>query len=365
MTTPTDQDLTQALREQLAEAVNARHAVSIHGSGSHDFMLGDFAEAHRLELAGHRGILDYQPTELTLKARAGTPLRVLREALAEGGQRLATDFPALSEDATLGGALAIGQTGSARPFHGAIRDAVLGVTLLGADGEVLRFGGQVMKNVAGYDVSRLLCGSRGNLGVMLDITLKVMPLSETSITLAFEQDENSALREMNHLAGQPLPLSAAIWLDGRLMLRLEGSAAGVEAAAQELLGERDGQRLEPADADALWNGINRFSHPFFDGDTPLWRVIVPPATPKLELEGEHRVLTDWCGGLRWLRADALSEADQAHVRNAGGYIESFRGGRRITPAELMTALQRKLHRRVKKAFDPLNIFNPALSKFDD
>jgi glycolate oxidase FAD binding subunit len=358
-----DSDQTRTLQQQVRQAAAAGDALSIHGSGSHQALLGDFAEAERLELARHSGILDYQPTELTIKARAGTPLATLREALAEGRQRLATDFPELAETATLGGALAIGQTGPARPFRGAIRDAVLGVTLLGADGEVLHFGGQVMKNVAGYDVSRLLCGSRGTLGVMLDITLKVMPLPELSVTLSFEAGEDQAIHDMNHLAGKPLPLSAAIFVDGHMLLRLEGSAAGVEAAAEELLRERDGTRLEPAEAETLWRGLNRHEHPFFAGDSPLWRVVVPPTTPKLELECAHRSLTDWAGGLRWLRADRLGEADFAQVRRAGGYVESFRGSRIITPAELMSPLQRKLHRQVKKAFDPGNLFNPKLSNF--
>ncbi len=358
-------DRSEALQQQIRDARAEGAALSVHGSGSHGFLLGDFSETRRLELAAHRGILDYQPTELTVKARAGTPLAELRAALAEGGQRLATDFPALADTATLGGALAIGLTGPARPFQGALRDGVLGVTLLDAEGEILHFGGQVMKNVAGYDVSRLLCGSRGCLGVMLDITLKVMPLPESSVTLGFAEGEASAIHDMNHLAGQPLPLTAAAWLDGQLLLRLEGSAAGVEAAAAELLRERDGQRLDPGEAIRLWDGINHQEHDFFAGDRPLWRVVVPPTTPPLELEGDHPMLIDWCGGQRWLRADALSEADLAHVRNVGGWVEGFRGAPPGSPAGQMTAAQRKLHRRVKQAFDPGNIFNPCLSNFDD
>ncbi len=358
-------DLTETFRERIRAAAANRTPLSIHGSGSHGFLLGDFAEERRLELAGHRGILDYQPTELTIKARAGTPLSELRAALAEGRQRLATDFPQPGGQTTLGGALAIGQTGPARPFRGAIRDSVLGVALLGTEGELLQFGGQVMKNVAGYDVSRLLCGSRGALGAMLEITLKVMPLPELCVTLAFDEDEDRAIHDMNRLAGKPLPLTAAAWIDGRMLLRLEGSAAGVEAAAAELLRERDGERLEPEAADALWHGLERYEHEFFRGDTPIWRVIVPPTAPKLELETDHRSLIDWAGGQRWLRAGELSPADFEQVRNAGGYIEAFRGSRPAEPGELMTPLQRKLHRRVKKAFDPLNLFNPKLSNFDD
>ena len=360
-TSVSDQDLATELQQQLRDAIAHKAAVSVHGSGSHDFLLGDFAEAERLELSRHRGIVDYQPTELTLRARAGTPLREIEQVLAEGRQQLPTDFPRFSDDASLGGAVAIGHSGTARPFRGAIRDHVLGVQLLGDDGEILHFGGQVMKNVAGYDVSRLLCGSRGSLGAMLEITLKVIPMPALTRTLAFEEDEDEAIRVMNRLAGRQLPISGQLYLDGRLLLRLEGSEAGVLQAARELGGET----LDETEAEALWQGVRDHSHPFFRNDEPLWRVILPTATPKLELEADHRGLIDWGGGLRWIHAAELGAADFEHVRNVGGYLEPFRGQRPGRPADLMQPLQRKLHRRIKKAFDPGNIFNPKLSNFDD
>jgi glycolate oxidase FAD binding subunit len=333
--------------------------VSLHGSGSHGFLLGDFAEGERLELVGHRGILDYQPTELTIRARAGTPLVEIEQALAEGGQQLPTDFPRFAAGATLGGAVAIGHSGPARPFRGAIRDHVLGIRLLGDDAGILHFGGQVMKNVAGYDVSRLMCGSRGSLGALLEITLKVIPRPEQERTLVFEEDEDEAIRAMNRLAGLQLPISGQAHVDGRFHLRLQGSRAGVAQAAARLGGET----LDPATADAFWRGLNEQSHPFFNDDEPLWRIVVPTATPRLELECEHRSLIDWGGGLRWLHARDFTDADSAHVRNVGGFAEVFRGGRPSPPAATMSPLLRKLHRRVKKAFDPGNIFNPKLSNF--
>jgi glycolate oxidase FAD binding subunit len=350
-------DLTSELQQQLTAANEAGHPLSIHGSGSHGFMLPDYVEAQRLDLSAHRGIIDYQPTELTLKARAGTPLDEIRAALNEQNQSLPTDFPQFSPAATLGGALAIGHSGSGRPFRGAIRDHILGATLLNHRAEVIVCGGQVMKNVAGYDVSRLIAGSRGSLGPILDITVKVLPKPEAHATLVFEFDEDRAIRRMNHWAGKPLPISAAVFHDGRLMLRLQGTESGVNSAIEE----HGGETLD--DDEAWWRDIQQQDHPFFNDQQPLWRIVVPSSTPTLELEGEHQSLIDWCGGLRWVHSDEITQADFIHVSNMGGYIEAFRGATPTDPASLMTPLQRKMHGRVKQAFDPDGRFNPKLGDF--
>ena len=249
----------------------------------------------------------------------------------------------------------MGYTGSGRPFLGALRDHLLGVHLLTGTAEILRCGGQVMKNVAGYDVSRLLAGSRGTLGVMLDITLKVSPIAQRQTTLAFDMDENRAIRQMNELAGRSLPIDACAWVDEQLLLRLSGTESGVTAARQKLGGEI----LD--DSAALWDSLQHQTHDFFQSKRPLWRIITPATAPKLALENEHRSLIDWCGGLRWIHSDEITQSDFIHVSNLGGYLENFRGATPTRPQDLMTPLQRDMQQRIQRAFDPANIFNPVLS----
>ena len=348
-------DNSKNFQQQVEQALKNKTALSIHGAGSHDFLLGDYAEPETIDLTSHHGIIDYQPSELTLTARAGTPLNDIRIALAEHHQRLPTDFPQHNDAATLGGAIAIGHSGSGRPFLGAIRDHVLGVHLLTGTGEAVRCGGQVMKNVAGYDVSRLLAGSRGTLGILLDITLKVLPAPQQQITLAFDLDENRAIRQMNELAGRSLPINACAYVNGQMLLRLEGTESGVAAAKQKLGGET------LTASSALWDSLQRQTHDFFQPEPALWRIIVPATAPRLELENEHQSLIDWCGGLRWIHAIEVTQSDFIHISNLGGTLESYRGAAPTRPQDLMTALQRDMQQRIQRAFDPANIFNPALS----
>jgi glycolate oxidase FAD binding subunit len=348
-------DNSKNFQQQVEQALKNNTALSIHGARSHHFLLGDYAEAEVIDMTSHHGIIDYQPSELTLTARAGTPLNDIRAALAEQHQRLPTDFPQQRDDATLGGAVAIGHSGSGRPFLGAIRDHVLGVHLLTGSGETVRCGGQVMKNVAGYDVSRLLAGSRGTLGIMLDITLKVLPAPEQQITLAFDMDENAAIRHMNELAGRSLPINACAYVDGQMLLRLEGTQSGIAAAQQKL-----GAEWLP-DSPALWDSLQRQTHEFFTPEQALWRIIVPATAPRLELENEHQSLIDWCGGLRWIHADEITQSDFIHISNLGGYLENYRGATPTRPQDLMTPRQRDMQQRIQRAFDPANIFNPQLS----
>ncbi|MDJ0880510.1 MAG: glycolate oxidase subunit GlcE [Gammaproteobacteria bacterium] len=344
--------------EQVEQALKTQQAVSIRGSGSHDFMLADYLENDVVDMTSHRGIIDYQPSELTLKARSGTTLKEIREVLGNEGQRLPTDIPLYEDQATLGGAIAIGHSGSGRPFLGAIRDHILGVGMLNGLGEVLNCGGQVMKNVAGYDISRLLCGSRGTLGPILDITLKVLPKPEHQITLHYELEENTAIETMNRMAGMPLPITACVFLDHRLYVRLEGNEPGLQQAEYKLGGER----LD--NPDQFWQQVQQQQHPFFiENQQPLWRTIVPTTAPKLELENHHEHMIDWCGGLRWIYSAELTQSDFIHITNVGGYVESFRGQTPTAPSALMTPLQNSFHQKVKTAFDPDNLFNPVLSNF--
>ena len=351
-------DNSTLIREQVEQALSEQTPLCIHGAQSHHFMLPIYSEPSTIDMTQHHGIIDYQPTELNIKARAGTRISDIQQALAEQNQRLPTDFLRCAPDSTLGGSVAIGYTGSSRPFQGAIRDHILGAGLINGSAEILKCGGQVMKNVAGYDISRLLAGSRGTLGPILDITLKVLPAPETRQTLIFEYKENQAIQAMNQLAGQSLPISACAYLDRRCLIRLEGTESVVNWASQKLGGET------LSDATAFWDSIQQQTHPFFQSTHPIWRVIVPATSNKLELEKHHQTMIDWCGGLRWVYADEITQSDFMHISNLGGYIESYRATTPTQPADMMTPLQKQMHRQIKAAFDPAQVFNPALSKFD-
>ncbi len=350
-------DISEQICQQVKQAQQSAQPLSIHGSHSHDFMLPEFAESQQLNMNEHQGIIDYQPTELTVTALSGTKLEDIQQTLAKEHQRPSTDFPAFSADATLGGAVSIGHTGSARPYYGAIRDHILGASLVNTSGEIMHFGGQVMKNVAGYDVSRLLAGTRGTLGPILEITLKVQPIPEQQSTLCMDLDENAAIEIMNRLAGQSLPISASVFFDNTLYIRLEGTEAGIQQAQKTI----NGQPM--ADGVDFWNSIQQQKHDFFTSSQPLWRVIVPATTPGLKLENQQSSLIDWCGGLRWVQASEVSTADIENIREKGGYIESFRGSKPMQQADLMSPLQKQMHAKIKSAFDPDQLFNPALSNF--
>ncbi len=350
-------DNTQLIHELVKQAASKRQPVSIHGSDSHQFMLTRFSENQRIDMTSHQGIIDYQPTELTIKARTGTTIIEIQKLLSEQQQRLATDFPVYNKSSTLGGAVAIGHTGSGRPYQGAIRDHILGAGLINGSAEIINCGGQVMKNVAGYDVSRLLAGSRGTLGPILDITLKVLPTAEQQKTLVFEQDENQAIQSMNKMAGLSLPISASVYFNQKMYIRLEGTESGIKQASQALGGE------ELSQSEKFWHNIQQQDHVFFNSSHPLWRMIVPATTGKLELEFQHESLIDWCGGLRWIQADRITQNDLRTISNINGYIESHHSNQPTNPADLMNPLQKQMHQKIKNAFDPEKLFNPALSNF--
>ena len=354
------QDLTDDLTERVRTAAASRQPLVLRGGGSKVFLGRQPAVAGEpLDLAGHVGIIDYQPTELVITARCGTTLDAIEAALAEHGQQLPCESPRLGPAATLGGTIACGLSGPARPYGGAARDLVLGVRVLTGRAEVLRFGGQVMKNVAGYDCSRLMVGAFGTLGVLLDISLKVMPSPAVCLTLVQGCDQRDALARMNAWAAQPLPVTGTCWADsgdgGRLWVRLAGAAQGVRAAAERIGGEP----LAATEAAAFWSqAVREQGHAFFAGAQPLWRLCLPPATPPLDLPGPQ--FLEWGGAQRWLRSEAAPALIRAAVAPVGGHATLVRGGDRTgavfqpLPGPLMA-----LHRNLKQAFDPAGILNPG------
>lgn len=344
-------DLTTQLQERVTEAYHARTPLQIRGGGSKPFY-GRAPQGEMLDTRAHAGIVHYQPTELVLTARAGTPLAEIEAVLAEQGQMLPFEPPHLGPGATLGGTIAAGLSGPRRPYAGAARDFVLGVSFINGRGERLRCGGEVMKNVAGYDLSRLMVGALGTLGLMLEISLKVLPRPPQEATLVKEVDEAEALRLMNLWAGRPVPLSAAAYDGHRLYLRLSGVPTAVEAAEKRI----GGQRLED-DAD-FWHELREQRHAFFHGERPLWRLSLPPATRPLALEGKQ--LIEWGGAQRWLRSDIPSSALRRLAEKAGGHATLFRRQPDCEqvfhplPAPLL-----RLHAKLKAALDPAGILNPG------
>ena len=337
--------------EAFRERILQRAPLCIRSGGSKDFYGGPLA-GEPLDVSAHRGIVTYEPTELVVTARAATPLAELGSALAERGQWLAFEPPSFQGAATLGGALAAGLSGPGRASHGALRDFVLGAKVMDGEGRVLTFGGQVMKNVAGFDVSRLMAGSLGTLGLILEVSIKVLPLPVAQATLRFQLPLGQALEQMNHWAGRPLPITATAWEGQQLLVRL----AGAEAAVRDACGTLGGERVPDGEAADYWGAIQDQRLPFFTGDAPLWRLSLPSTTPLLDLPGD--TLIEWGGAQRWLRGDHDPIALRDRARQAGGHATLFRGGDRakgiFTPLPGPLAA---LHRRLKAVFDPHGVFN--------
>ena len=344
-------DSIEAFRSRILE----RKPLRLRGGGSKDFYGGPLA-GEVLDTRGHSGIVGYEPTELVITARAGTPLAEIESALATRRQVLACEPPHFGA-ATLGGAVAAGLSGPRRAVAGSLRDYVLGVKLMDGEGRELNFGGQVMKNVAGFDVSRLVAGSLGTLGLILEVSLKVMPQPVAQATLRFEMPQDKALDALNGWGGQPVPLAASCWQDGVLTLRLSGAQAAVTAACEKLGGER----IAEPEAASFWDSLREQTTAFFAGDAPLWRLSLPSVAPPLDLPGAQ--LIEWGGAQRWLRGAVDVTQLRETAARAGGHATLFRGGHMEQRtggvfAPLSPALM-EVHRRLKQSFDPYGVFNPG------
>jgi glycolate oxidase FAD binding subunit len=349
------QDIVEHFQDRVRAAARDQRALRIRGGGTKDWY-GQRLEGDVLDTRGHAGVVDYEPTELVITARCGTPLADVEALLARQGQMLAFEPPHFGAGATLGGAIAAGLSGPRRAASGAARDFVLGCTLLDGKGDVLRFGGQVMKNVAGYDVSRLLAGSLGTLGLLLDVSVKVLPRAPREATLVFDGvAEVDAIRRLNEWGGRPLPVSASCWHDGVLALRLSGANAAVDAAIRSLGGD-----VMP-DCARFWAGLREQRHGFFDGDMPLWRLSVPSTVGAIVLGSPQ--LIEWGGAQRWLRAPgdaATAQRIRATVSAAGGHATLFRGGDKgVGVFQPLAPAVARIHARLKAGFDPAGIFNPG------
>lgn len=368
MTPPDDDPALRALVERVRAAQADGTALEIAGHGSKAFYGGP-RDGEALHTTGLAGISSYEPTELVVSARAGTPIAELEAALAEQGQCLPFEPPRFRVGSvakgTVGGLVAAGLSGPSRASVGAVRDHVLGATLLNGRAEVLSFGGQVMKNVAGYDVSRLLCGSMGVLGIVLEVSLKVLPVQPATATLRFELDEAAALQQLNAWGGQPLPISASAWWSGMLLLRLRGARAAVNAAVDTMLTRHRGEGVDDGMATPFWDGLRDHEDEFFvkartavesNTGAALWRLSVPQTAAPVSLPGEQ--LIEWGGAQRWWCTAASAATVREAAQRAGGHATLFRGGDKaagvFTP---LSAPLTRIQRELKREFDPAGVFN--------
>ena len=371
----------QHLIDQVRQAHDEGTALEIRGGATKAFY-GNPPTGQCLDTRGLQGILQYEPSELVVRVRAGTSLAELEAVLEPHGQCLPFEPPRLGPPgtATVGGMVATALAGPARAAVGGVRDYVLGTSVINGRGQWLHFGGQVMKNVAGYDVSRLMVGAMGILGVLSDVSIKVLPRAVATATLRFESDEAQALERMNEWAGQPLPVHATAWWNGTLVVRLSGAQAAVQTAAG-LMSQRGGELVDPSLAHTFWQGLRDQSDEYFVSaqsavaqGARLWRLSVPDTTGPLPLEGD--TLIEWSGAQRWLCTPADPEEVRAVAQHYGGHATVYRAAQLTSvsmsdPTSDPTSTVRpqafsplspplmRLHRQLKAAFDPKGIFNPG------
>jgi len=344
-------DITQQLQQYVQNAFENTKPLAIVGGNSKSFY-GHALSVDTLDVSKHQGVISYEPTELVITARAGTPLADIEKLLHENGQMLGFEPPAYAETATLGGTVACNFSGPRRVSCGAARDFLLGSKIINGKAEILRFGGEVMKNVAGYDVSRLMAGAMGTLGVLLELSLKVLPRPESEITRVFDCTVEQALQYMHDWGQKPYPISSTCYHNSHLHVRLSGSKQSVVTTGKIIGGEVLG------DANRFWFALKEHQLDFFKTETPLWRLSLASDIAPLALDGEY--LYEWGGALRWLKSNESVENIQATVAEQDGHALCFRSGKNQTTVFQPLPLGLKtIHKNLKQAFDPKGILNPG------
>ncbi len=350
-----------ALVERVNSAYRSGQALNICGASSKTFY-GGLPDGIALPVGENRGVIDYDPAELVIVARAGTSLSEIQTLLAAQGQMLGFEPPFIDQGATLGGAVASGLAGACRPYRGGVRDYLLGVKIINGKGQIAQFGGRVMKNVAGFDLFRPMAGAMGTLGVLLEISLRVIPVQEQQQSFEFNtSNQKNAINTLCALAKQLPSLSAGGWLEGKLQLRLSGSQLAVSRDTNLLA-----QSNSLSEIDALrWQTVSQFEHPFFtqpdiDKARPqnsICSIDLAPATPPVDLPGEQ--LIDWGGARRYLKTELDIKAVRQSIEKLGGSVSLLKGGERSAFFHPLNPGMMSLHQRLKKSFDPKGIFNPG------
>lgn len=352
---PETRDHSAELAESVISAYNNKQPLRIYGGNSKSFYGRPVNTEQTLDITGHRGVMEYEPSELAITVRAGTPLAEVEALLDANGQQFPFEPPHFGANSTIGGTIATGLSGPCRPYSGSVRDSVLGVKIINGRGEILKFGGNVMKNVAGYDISRFMVGSLGILGVILEVSIKVMPKSKANLTLINQMTLPQSLQQIRQWSKRSLPITATCWLNDTLYVRISGSE-GVLKETQPITG---GDPL--AKADEFWNQLRDHKLSFFENTDPLWRLSVPPAAELPDLPGEQ--LVEWGGALRWLNSKAPESEIRSVARSVDGNCTFFNSRHESSgDREVFDTLPRpvmQLHQRLKQAFDPAGIFNPG------
>ena len=345
------QEIHAQLAERIRAAASNNTALRIVGGASKHFY-GATVAGEELDVKPYRGIVEYEPSELVISVRAGTPLAEVEQTLAERGQMLPFEPPHFSESATIGGCVAAGLSGPARAARGSVRDIVLGVRIIDGQGRDLHFGGKVIKNVAGYDVSRLMVGALGTLGVITEISFKVLPLPVAEETLSFLLTAEKAIDQMNRWAGQPLPISATYHAQDRLWVRLSGAQSAVIAAVKKLSGQ------SVSNAKQFWKDVREHRAAFFSDTLPLWRLSVPSTSQRTLIPGEQAM--EWNGAQRWLMSNEPADKIRALVTKIGGSATRFNNDRgQGAIFHPLASGVAELNKRLKSKFDPKNILNPG------
>lgn len=347
-------DMSQQLQQQLKQAFEQGTALQIVGGNSKAFY-GRPVVAEPLSVAEHCGVLTYEPTELVITVRAGTPLKEIETLLNNNGQMLPFEPPSFSEHATIGGTIACNLSGPRRAYAGAARDYLLGCKIINGKGDILSFGGEVMKNVAGYDVSRLMAGAMGTLGVLLEVSLKVLPKAEIETTQSFHCSAVKAIDQMHAWSQTPLPISATSFHHSVLRVRLSGATKAVNAAVSHI----GGDAME--NADQYWQDLKEQQLDFFNTEKPLWRLSLASDIQSVleENTDEDDFLYEWDGALRWLKSDAPEKEIQSAVAEFEGHASLFRHSNQLTVFQPLTPGLMQFHKNLKQAFDPHNILNPG------
>lgn len=351
-----DKDTSQELQQFVKEAIAAKIPFAIQGGGSKAFY-GNPVDAGPLDVTSHTGVVSYDPTELCITVRAGTPLSELESLLAEHQQVLPFEPPQYTNKATIGGAIASGISGPRRAYSGSVRDAILGVQIINGEGEVVNFGGQVMKNVAGYDLSRLMVRSLGTLGLILNVSIRVIPKPEQDLTLSFDASQEDALAFFQKLRLQLLPVTATLWKDGKVYIRFSASEKILQSTQQKMASEH---KLDESPlTNDFWTAIRDHQDDFFNNsDKTLWRLSLPPTSDNIVRINDPQLI-EWGGAQRWVNSNAPANIIHSIASSRGGYATAFKRrepGNAVFPALEPNLLN--LHRQLKQKMDPHGLFNP-------
>ncbi|ALL68328.1 Glycolate oxidase, FAD-binding subunit GlcE [Paraburkholderia caribensis MBA4] len=341
-------DNSAALLDEVRAAIETDQALRIRGGDSKAF-LGRSTDGKSIDTRSHRGIVTYDPTELVVTVRAGTPVAELEATLDTAGQMLPSEAPVFAGNATVGGMVASGLSGPRRPWGGSVRDFVLGCRIITGTGKHLRFGGEVMKNVAGYDISRLTAGSFGALGLITEVSLKVLPKPRASLSLAQSMTSETAISKISKWRSEGVPVTGACHVQDTLYVRIEGGEGSVKAARELVGGEET-----PYD---FWTALREFQLPFFSDRRPLWRLSLPASAPHINLPGT--AVIDWGGSQRWLKSDESEGIIREIAHRHGGHGACYTPGVSDQPFHPLPVPLLKLHQRLKKELDPSAIFNPG------